>query len=58
MCEMYHALPSSGGVLDQDSYIIYGLTAVSAALGQKAEKEQQKQKGPKFTGGPSIRRSR
>jgi hypothetical protein len=55
MCELYHALPSSGGIFDQDSYIVYGLNAVASALAMKADKDQKKQQ-TKFTGGPSMRR--
>lgn len=57
LCHEYGVLPSSGGILDQDSYIIYGLQAVSQAVAQLEEKESQKRGStPRFTGGPVARR--
>lgn len=44
MCTKYGALPSSGGVFDQDPYLLYGLSAVIRAVAQKEEKEHEKAK--------------
>jgi uncharacterized membrane protein len=39
MCETFHALPGAGGILDQDSYLMYGLLLVASAVQEKTAKE-------------------
>jgi hypothetical protein len=55
LCQEYGALPSSGGIFDQDSYVIYGLQAISAAYAQLEQKNTSKGKPPMFTSGPMVR---
>lgn len=55
MCSEFHSLPGPGGLLDQDSYIMYGLQAISIAVAEKEKKDSAKN-SPKFSSGPSVRR--
>ncbi len=43
MCSRYNQLPGPGGVLDQDSYIVYGLMGCLWAEDEKRKLEDQKQ---------------
>jgi len=43
LCSTYHVLPGPGGVLDQDSYIMYGLMGAISAFAEKAKMEQRQQ---------------
>lgn len=44
LCSRYSCLPSSGGLLDQDSRIIQGLMMVASAYAAREEKELEKQR--------------
>jgi hypothetical protein len=44
LCSKYGVLPEAGGIFDQDPYVLYGLSAVIRAVGQKEEKDIEKQK--------------
>lgn len=46
LCKEYNHLPGSGGILDQDSYLMWGLQGVIEAIDirQKMEEDQQKAK--------------
>ena len=55
MCSEFHCLPGPGGLFDQDSYVVYGLQAISMAVAER-EKKDSAPKSPNFTGGPSISR--
>jgi hypothetical protein len=44
MCREFRSLPESGGVMDQDSLIVYGMTAVLEAMQEKEERESKKTK--------------
>jgi len=56
MCHDYGALPGPGGILDQDSYIIYGLQAISQAYAELEKKNSGRGNVPSFTGGPMVGR--
>lgn len=43
MCEKLHVLPEPGGMLDQDSYLIFLVRAVLEADAEKDAKEAKKQ---------------
>lgn len=44
ICSKYGALPSEGGVFEQDPYLLYGLTTVIRAVSQREEREHEKAK--------------
>lgn len=47
LCEAFGVLPRSGGILDQDSYLVWGMTLVLNAKveRQKLEEERAKKEG-------------
>lgn len=57
-CEKFHSLPRSGGIFDQDAYVMYGLNSVVEALGIRANKEETLPKSPQMTPAPNIPRAR
>lgn len=51
-CQRLHVLPRSGGLLDQDSYLIWGIGLVMSAREQRRQlEEQQEERKAKRKGG-------
>lgn len=46
MCREFKCLPDPGGLNDQDSLIVYGMTVVLEAMREREERENKKQ-GPR-----------
>jgi hypothetical protein len=44
LCKEYQALPQAGGVMDQDSYLMYGLLGTIKAFQDKAQWDAEQQK--------------
>lgn len=42
LCKQLHVLPRAGGLLDQDSFHVYGMNLVLAALNERQELEQKR----------------
>jgi hypothetical protein len=40
LCRTFKALPRAGGVLDQDSYTMFGLNLVAQAFEERRQKDQ------------------
>jgi hypothetical protein len=49
LCATYMTLPEEGGLFDQDSYLVHGLTCVINALAEKQEADMQKNKMPRVS---------
>jgi hypothetical protein len=45
LCRDFHALPSEGGVLDQDQWLVRQLSIVAAAYHEKATQKKGKSNG-------------
>jgi len=44
LCEQYKQLPQPGGVMDQDSYLMYGLLGTIKAFQERQEWDMRQQK--------------
>lgn len=49
MCDLFHCLPSAGGLLDQDPMYMYMMREVVVAQREKAEAERGRSNGSKFS---------
>ena len=44
LCRTFHCLPSSGGLLQQDPYLVEGMSYVVEAMNEREQKEAAKNK--------------
>jgi len=42
LCKQFNALPGPGGILDQDPYLIDGMSMVYEAVAEKEERESKR----------------
>jgi hypothetical protein len=43
MCQEFHCLPREGGLLDQDSYLVWKMQIVMAAKAEKQARDQKQE---------------
>jgi hypothetical protein len=56
ICQAMNALPRSGGVLDQDSYLIYGMELVLNAQAERRRLEDQREADRIRSQSPKVRK--
>jgi len=42
LCRELNVLPRAGGLLDQDSFFVYMLSAAAEAIGERLKREQKR----------------